>query len=48
MLADERDCVVGVDTHLGEHVFAVVAAPWGALVARRWVRASARGYSAAL
>jgi transposase len=48
MLADERDYVVGVDTHLDEHVLAVVAAPSGAVVARRSVRASARGYSAAL
>ena len=48
MLADELDYVVGVDTHLEEHVFAVVAAPSGAVVAQRSLRASARGYSAAL
>jgi transposase len=48
MLADEVDYVVGVDTHLDEHVIAVVAAASGAVVARRSVRASARGYSAAL
>jgi len=48
MLADELDYVVGVDTHLDEHVLAVVAAPSGAVVARRAVRANARGYSAAL
>jgi transposase len=48
MLADELDYVVGVDTHLDEHVLAVVAAPSGAAVARRSVRASARGYAAAL
>jgi transposase len=48
MLADELDYVVGVDTHLDEHVLAVVAAPSGAVVAQRSVRASARGYSAAL
>ncbi len=48
MLADEVDYVVGVDTHLDEHVLVIVAAPSGALVARRSVRASARGYAAAL
>jgi transposase len=48
MLADELDYVVGVDTHLDEHVLAVVAAPSGAVVARRAVGANARGYSAAL
>jgi transposase len=48
MLADELDYVVGVDTHLDEHVLAVVAAPAGAVVAQRSVRASARGYAAAL
>jgi transposase len=48
MLADELDYVVGVDTHLEEHVLAVVAAPSGAVVARRAVRANARGYAAAL
>jgi transposase len=48
MLADELDYVIGVDTHLDEHVLAVVAAPSGAVVAQRSVRASARGYSAAL
>ena len=48
MLADELDYVVGVDTHLDEHVLAVVAAPSGAVVAQRSLRASARGYSAAL
>jgi transposase len=48
MLADELDYVLGVDTHLDEHVLAVVAAPSGAVVAQRSVRASARGYSAAL
>jgi hypothetical protein len=29
MLADELDYVVGVDTHLDEHVLAAVAAPAG-------------------
>jgi transposase len=48
MLADQLDYVVGVDTHLDEHVLAVVAAPSGAVVARRAVRANARGYSTAL
>ncbi len=48
MLADQLDYVVGVDTHLDEHVLAVVAAPSGGVVAQLSVRASARGYSAAL
>jgi transposase len=48
MVADELDYVVGVDTHLDEHVLAVVAAPSGAVVARRSVRASGRGYATAL
>ena len=48
MVADELDYVVGVDTHLDEHVLAVVAAPSAAVVARRSVRASGRGYAAAL
>ena len=48
MLADQLDYVVGVDTHLDEHVLAVVAAPTGAVVARQTVRANARGYQAAL
>ena len=48
MLADELDYVVGVDTHLDEHVLAVVTAPSGAVVARQAVRASARGYREAL
>lgn len=47
MLADQLDYVVGVDTHLDEHVLAVVAAPAGAVVARQTVRANARGYQAA-
>jgi transposase len=44
MLADELDYVVGVDTHLDEHVLAAVAAPAGAVVARQAVAANARGY----
>jgi transposase len=48
MVADELDYVVGVDTHLDEHVLAVVAATSGAVVARRSARASGRGYAAAL
>jgi transposase len=47
MVADELDYVVGVDTHLDEHVLAVVAAPSGAVVAGRSVHASGRGYAAA-
>jgi transposase len=47
MVADELDYVVGVDTHLDEHVLAVVAAPSGAVVARRSIHASGRGYAAA-
>jgi transposase len=48
MLADELDYVVGVDTHLDEHVLAVVGAPAGAVVVQRSVRASAHGYAAAV
>jgi len=48
MLADELDYVVGVDTHLDEHVLAVVVAPAGAVVAQRSVQTSARGYAAAV
>ena len=48
MLADELDYVVGVDTHLDEHVLALVAAPTGAVLARHAVRANARGYREAL
>ena len=48
MVAEEVDYVIGVDTHLEEHVLAVVAAPSGAVVARQSVRASGSGYTAAL
>jgi transposase len=48
MVADELDYVVGVDTHLDEHVLAVIAAPSGAVVAQRSIQASGRGYAAAL
>jgi hypothetical protein len=48
MLADELDYVVGVDTHRERHMLAVVAAPSGGVVAERSVRASARGYAAAV
>jgi transposase len=48
MLADELDYVIGVDTHRDEHVLAVVAAPAGGVVAQQAVRASARGYAAAV
>ena len=48
MVADELDYVVGVDTHLDEHVLAVVSAATGAVLARQTVRANARGYQVAL
>ena len=48
MLTDELDYVVGVDTHLDEHVLAVVAAATGAVLARQAVGANTRGYQAAL
>ncbi len=48
MFADELDYVIGVDTHRDEHVLAVVAAPAGAVVGQQAVRASARGYTAAV
>ena len=48
MLADELDYVVGVDTHLDEHVLVVATAPAGAVVAKQAVAASARGYREAL
>jgi transposase len=48
MLADELDYVIGVDTHLDEHVLAVVASPSGAVVAQRSVCANTRGYTSAL
>jgi transposase len=48
MLADELDYVIGVDTHLDEHVLAVVASPSGAVIAQRLVRANTRGYASAL
>src|SRR5260221_12894503 len=48
MLADELDYVVGVDTHRDQHVLAIVTVPTGALVAKRSVRADARGYAAAV
>jgi transposase len=48
MVADELDYVVGVDTHLEEHVLAVVSAATGVVLARQTVRANARGYQAAL
>jgi transposase len=47
MLADEVDYVIGVDTHLDEHVLAMVAASSGAVVAYGSVDASGRGYAAA-
>ena len=48
MIAEGLDFVVGVDTHLDEHVLAIIAAPSGALVAQRSMPAGARGYAAAL
>jgi len=48
MVADEVDYVVGVDTHLDEHVLAVVASPAGAVVAQQAVGANGRGYAQAL
>ena len=48
MFADQVDYVVGVDTHRDQHMLAVVAAPTGAVVAQRAVRATARGYAEAL
>ena len=48
MLADEVDYVIGVDTHRDQHTLAVVAAPTGALIARRSVGTGARGYTDAL
>ena len=48
MLADELDYVIGVDAHRDEHVLAVVTAPAGAVVARRRIGASGRGYREAL
>jgi transposase len=48
MVADELDYVIGVDTHLDEHVVAIIAARSGAVVAQQSLQASARGYAAAL
>ena len=48
MLADERDYVVGVDTHRDQHVLAVVAAPSGAVIAQRSIGAEAGGDAEAL
>jgi transposase len=48
MVADELDYVIGVDTHLDEHVLTIIVAPSGAVVAQRSIQASARGYAVAL
>jgi transposase len=48
MLTDEVDYVIGVDTHRDQHTLAVVAAPTGAVLAQKVVRASAHGYADAL
>jgi transposase len=45
MLADELDCVIGVDTHRDQHTLAIVAAATGAVLAQTVVGASARGYA---
>jgi transposase len=48
MLADQPDYVVAVDTHRDEHLFAVIAAITGAVLARQVVQANGRGCQAAL
>jgi hypothetical protein len=48
MLANELDYLLGVDTQRDEHVPAVVAAPSGAVLARRAVAANRCGYREAL
>ena len=48
MLADELDYVVGVDTHLDEHVLAVWPRPPVLWLRKRAVPANARGYREAL
>ena len=48
MLADELDCVIGVDTHRDQHTLAVIATSTGAVVAQTVVETSARGYATAL
>ena len=40
--------MLGVDTHLDEHVLAVLASPAGAVIAKQAVPANARGYREAL
>jgi transposase len=48
MVADERDYVVGVDTHRDEHALALVEAETGAVVGQRTIRSDRRGYAQAL
>jgi transposase len=48
MLAEEVDFVIGVDTHRDAHVWAVLVAGTGAIVAEGSVSADARGYRQAL
>src|SRR5438128_5395736 len=48
MVAGVVDYVLGADTHLDEHVQAVVASPGGAVLAQRAVAANRRGYAQAL
>jgi transposase len=45
MLADERDDVIGVDTHRDQHAVAVVDAGTGAVIAQTVAAASAQGYA---
>src|SRR6266540_2871782 len=47
MVADELDYVIGIDTHLDEHVLAILAAPSGAVVAQRSISAVRQGRSGA-
>ena len=48
MLADELDCVIGVDPHRDVHTLALVFAATGGLVCTGVVAASGRGYREAL
>jgi len=48
MLAEEVDFVIGVDTHRDAHVWAVVVADTGAIIAEGSVSADTRGYRQAL
>jgi hypothetical protein len=48
MLADQLDCVVGVDPHRDSHALAVVQVLTGAVVFETTVAASSKGYAEAL